>query len=138
MKDQIVIERESFFRWLRRKMEILLFISTVGLMIRLPFFFPAVIDWDESSFIIVGQSTVDGFLPYQIAWEMKPAFVFWWFGAVIELFGKTIPAIRFAGFIWIVLSAYVLYTTAFFVTRSRLGSVFAASLLIVASSTYAQ
>ena len=133
-----MIERESFFRWLRREMEILLFISTVGLMIRLPFFFPAVIDWDESSFIIVGQSTVDGFLPYQIAWEMKPAFVFWWFGAVIELFGKTIPAIRFAGFIWIVLSAYVLYTTAFFVTRSRLGSVFAASLLIVASSTYAQ
>ena len=115
---------------------ILAFISAVGLAIRLPFFFPAVIDWDVSTFIIVGQSAVSGFLPYEIAWDVKPAFVFWWFGAAIELFGKTIPALRLAGFIWLVLAAYLWYRAALSITQSRLGGVFAAAMLIVASSAY--
>ena len=65
-----------------------------------------------------------------------PALVFWWFGAAIELFGKTIPAIRFAGFMWLVLSAYLLYRAAFLITDSRLGGAFAAAMLIVAGSAY--
>ena len=92
MKDNKVIGADSFLVRLRRELGILLFISLVGLAIRLPFFFPAVIDWDESTFIIIGQSAVDGFLPNEIAWDVKPAFVFWWYGGAIELFGKTIPA----------------------------------------------
>jgi 4-amino-4-deoxy-L-arabinose transferase-like glycosyltransferase len=103
----------------------------------LPYFFPAVIDWDESTFIIIGQSTVDGFLPGEIAWDSMPSLVFWWFGAAIELFGKTIPAIRFAGFMWLVLSAYLLYRATFSITHSRLGGVFGAAMLIVAISAYA-
>jgi len=121
---------------LERELRILAFISAVGLAIRFPFFFPAVIDWDESTFIIIGQSAVDGFLPYQIAWDVKPAFVFWWFGAAIELFGKSIPGIRLTGFIWLVLSAYLLYRAALSITHSRLGGAFAAAMLIVASSAY--
>ena len=123
---------------LRRELGILAFFCAVGLAIRLPYFFPAVINWDESTFIIVGQSTVDGYLPYEIAWDVKPTFVFWWFGAAIELFGKTIPALRVAGFIWLILSAYLLYRAALSMTHSRLGGVFAAAMLIVASSAYSQ
>jgi 4-amino-4-deoxy-L-arabinose transferase-like glycosyltransferase len=115
---------------------IFVFISVVGLAIRFPFFFPAVIDWDESTFIIVGQSAVNGFLPYEIAWDNKPPVVFWWFGAAIELFGKTVPAVRCAGFIWLALSAYVLYRAAFSISESRLGGILAAAMLIVASSAY--
>ena len=73
---------------------VIAFIAVVGTAIRLPFFFPAVLDWDESTFIITGQSALDGFLPYEVAWENKPVLVFWWFAAAIELFGKTIPALR--------------------------------------------
>jgi 4-amino-4-deoxy-L-arabinose transferase-like glycosyltransferase len=119
-----------------REVGILAFISAVGLAIRFPFFFPAVIDGDESTFIIIGQSAVDGFLPNEIAWDVKPAFVFWWFGAAIELFGKSIPAVRLAGFMWLVLSAYLSYMAAFSITQSRLGGVYAATMLIVASSAY--
>ena len=39
-----------------------LFVITI--LVRLPFFFPAVIDWDESTFVLIGQSVVDGHLPY--------------------------------------------------------------------------
>jgi len=113
-------------------------ISAVGLAIRFPFFFPAKIDWDESTFVLAGQSAVDGFLPYEIAWEAKPALMYWWFGAAIELFGKTIPGVRFAGFLWLVLSAYILYWAAFLISGSRLGAFFGAAMLIVASSAYAE
>jgi 4-amino-4-deoxy-L-arabinose transferase-like glycosyltransferase len=137
MKGNRLIGLDTFSARLRRELGILLFISAVGVAIRFPFLFPAVIDWDESTFIIVGQSVVDGFLPNEITWDLKPAFVHWWFGGAIELFGKTIPAVRSAGFMWLLLSAYLLYRAAFFITNNRLGSVFAAAMLIVASSTYA-
>ncbi len=119
-----------------RELGVLIFISAIGLAIRFPFFFPAVIDWDESTFILVGQSAVNGFLPYEIAWDIKPPFVYWWFGAAIELFGKSIPAVRLAGFIWLALSGYVLYRAAVSITESRLGGIFGVAMLIVATSTY--
>jgi hypothetical protein len=128
-----VIGVNNFPIRLGRELGIIAFIAAIGAAIRLPFFFPATLDWDESSFIIMGQSVVDGFLPSEIAFGMP--FVSWWFAA-IDLFGKTIPAVRFAGFVWLILSAYILYRAAFFVTQSRLGSVFAAAMFIVASSVY--
>jgi 4-amino-4-deoxy-L-arabinose transferase-like glycosyltransferase len=114
MHDNRVTGLHNFPVRLGRELGILAFIFALALAIRFPFFFPAVIDWDESTFIIIGQSTVDGFLPNEIAWDVKPPFVFWWFGAAIELFGHSIPAVRFAGFLWLVLSAYLLFQAAFF------------------------
>jgi len=35
-----------------------------ALILRLPFFFPDTIDWDESTLIIMGQGIRDGLLPY--------------------------------------------------------------------------
>ncbi len=133
-----LIKVDNFPVSLWRELGIFIFISIVALAIRFPFFFPAVIDWDESTFIIIGQSAVNGFLPYQIAWDIKPPFVYWWFGAAIELFGKSIPAVRLAGLIWLALSAYVLYRAALSITESGLGSIFGAAMLIVASSAYSQ
>jgi len=47
----------------------------------LSIFFPAVIDWDESTFILMGQSIIDGHLPYVKLWDLKPpgAFAFYAF-----------------------------------------------------------
>jgi hypothetical protein len=136
--DSSVVEFDSFLVRVGREILIVALISAVGLAIRFPFFFPAKIDWDESTFVLAGQSAVDGFLPYEIAWEAKPALMYWWFGAAIELFGKTIPGVRFAGFLWLVLSAYILYWAAFLISGSRLGAFFGAAMLIVASSAYAE
>jgi hypothetical protein len=128
----------NLFKRFWREIAVVSCIFVLGLAVRYPFFFPAVIDWDESTWIIIGQSALKGFLPGEIVWDMKPALVFWWFGAVIRLFGKSIPAIRFAGFLWLVLSAYFLYRAALLATSHRLGALFAAIILIVASSAYAE
>jgi hypothetical protein len=121
-----------------REIAVLSCIFVFGLAVRFPFFFPAVMDWDESTWIITGQSALNGYLPGEIAWDMKPALVFWWFAGVIGLFGKSIPAIRFAGLLWLVLSAYFLYRAAFLATSHRLGALFAAVIFVVASSTGAE
>ncbi len=39
---------------------------------RLPFFFPAVIDWDESTYVLMGQSILDGHVPSIEQWDDKP------------------------------------------------------------------
>jgi hypothetical protein len=128
----------NFDQRIWRELAVFSCIFVTGLAVRFPFFFPAVMDWDESTWIVIGQSTLKGFLPGEIVWDMKPPFVFWWFGAVIELFGKSIPCIRFAGFLWLVLAAYCLYRAAFLATSHRLGALFAAMILVVGSSTYAK
>ena len=42
-----------------------------ALILRLPFFFPDTIDWDESTLIIMGQGIRDGLLPYDRIWDSK-------------------------------------------------------------------
>src|SRR5262249_52048132 len=56
----------------RKDFAVFFLILCSALLIRLPFFFPAVIDWDESTYIIMGQSILDGNLPYIEQWEDKP------------------------------------------------------------------
>jgi hypothetical protein len=46
-------------------------LSIWALLLRLPFFFPDTIDWDESTLIIMGQGLLDGLLPYDRIWDSK-------------------------------------------------------------------
>lgn len=66
-------------------------------LLRFPFFFRDYIDRDESTFILMAQSWLDGYLPYTQLWDLKPPMVFAFFAGVIGLFGKTFIAIRMAG-----------------------------------------
>ncbi|HCD98775.1 MAG TPA: hypothetical protein DEQ63_05800, partial [Flavobacteriaceae bacterium] len=42
----------------------------VAFAIRFPFFFRDYIDKDESTFILMGQSWADGYLPYLTLWDL--------------------------------------------------------------------
>jgi 4-amino-4-deoxy-L-arabinose transferase-like glycosyltransferase len=95
----------------------------VGLLLRVPFVFPAVIDWDESTFVLIGQSLVDGHLPYVELWALKPPLAFAFFGLVIALFGKTLVAIRLAGAICVVVTAFLVYLIASRLSNRRVGLV---------------
>jgi 4-amino-4-deoxy-L-arabinose transferase-like glycosyltransferase len=76
----------------------------LALLTRLPFFFRDVINWDESTFILLGQSILDGHLPYVTLYDLKPPVLFAFFAAVIWVGGKSILAIRLAGMmcVWLV------------------------------------
>ncbi|MEM8999422.1 MAG: glycosyltransferase family 39 protein [Bacteroidota bacterium] len=80
-----------------------------ALFIRLPFFFRDYIDRDESTFIIMGQAWVDGYLPYLELWDLKPPVTFLYFACIIYAFGKSFIAIRFFGTMLVVGTAFFTY-----------------------------
>jgi hypothetical protein len=90
------------------RIAIFLFVGSAFLM-RFPFFFPSVIDWDESTFILMGQSLLDGHLPYTELWDNKPPLAFAAFAFFIRLLGKTVFAIRLAGLTCVVAAAWLTY-----------------------------
>jgi hypothetical protein len=87
-------------------------IFVLTLLLRLPFMFSAVIDWDESTFILIGQSMVDGHLPYTRLWDVKPPLLFAFFAAVILLLGHTIEAVRVAGALCVAVAAWLVHAVA--------------------------
>lgn len=89
-------------RSLSRAIPLLLFL--LCLLVRLPFYFESVIDWDESTFILIGQNLLDGHLPYVQLWDNKPPLTFAFF-ALTLLLGKSIVTVRVAGTICVFLTA---------------------------------
>lgn len=75
----------------------------LSFVLRFPYFFQDVIDWDESTFFLMGQSVLTGHLPYTTIWDVKPPLVFWVYAAVMAWLGQNILAIRISGLllVWI-------------------------------------
>ncbi len=88
---------------------VFLIITCVSLFIRLPFFFRDYIDRDESTFILMGQSWVEGHLPYTELWDLKPPITFLVFAAIIYVFGKSFIAIRLLGVLLVTSTAFFTY-----------------------------
>ncbi|RDY59570.1 ArnT family glycosyltransferase [Flagellimonas nanhaiensis] len=84
----------------------------IALFIRFPFFFRDYVDRDESTFIIMGQSWANGYLPYTQLWDLKPPITFLFFGIAIKLFGQSFIAIRLLGTIMVALTALFTYGVA--------------------------
>jgi Dolichyl-phosphate-mannose-protein mannosyltransferase len=84
------------------------FLLLLCILVRFPFYFASVIDWDESTFILMGQNLLDGNLPYVELWDNKPPLAFAFFAPVI-LFWKSIVAVRIAGTICVFTTAYFTY-----------------------------
>lgn len=101
------INRKSLLPHIFVFISILIFTFTL----RSPFFFQDVIDWDESTFILMGQSILDGHLPYTEVWDNKPPLLFAVFAVFIKIFGQNIVGIRVAGAICVSISAFFLYLT---------------------------
>ncbi len=102
-------------------------------LIRLPFWPVAVIDWDESTFTLVGQSILDGQLPYVHLWDVKPPLLFAFFAAAIALFGHTIEGIRIAGSLCVAVTAAMTWAIASDLWNRAAG--WLAALLCVLGST---
>lgn len=77
-----------------------LLIVAVTLLLRAPYWFRDVINWDESTFIIMGRSIVDGYLPYTDFWDNKPPLNFFQFAAFLSITGDSIVSIRIWGAIY--------------------------------------
>ena len=65
---------------------VIFWLAIIALLLRFPFFFRDYIDRDESTFILVAQSWVDGHLPYTQLWDVKPPLTFLFFATIIQIF----------------------------------------------------
>ncbi|MFD0799032.1 ArnT family glycosyltransferase [Maribacter chungangensis] len=99
--------------------KVIITLSLVSLFLRLPFFFRDYIDRDESTFILLGQSWVDGFLPYLQLWDLKPPLTFAFFAALISIFGKSFIALRIAGTVLVIVTAFFTYKISTRITSKK-------------------
>jgi hypothetical protein len=93
----------------------------LSLFLRLPFFFRDYIDRDESTFILVAQSWVDGFLPYTQLWDLKPPLTFLFFAIIIKIFGKSLFVIRLIGTLTVASTAFFTYKIGDAVSTKKVG-----------------
>ena len=93
----------------------------ITFFIRLPFFFRDYIDRDESTFILMGQSWVNGHLPYMELWDLKPPLNFLFFAGILYTFGKSLIAIRFFGVLIVAITAYFTYKITTIVSTKKVG-----------------
>src|SRR5262245_53816945 len=98
--------RPSFLKHFFSAPYLFLFIATF--FIRFPFFFRDYIDHDESTFILIGKSILDGHLPYDHLWDLKPPLLFYVFAFIQWLVPGSLITIRFFGVIIIFISAIIL------------------------------
>lgn len=85
---------------------VFLFLFLLAFVIRAPFFFRDYIDRDESTFILMGQSWVEGHLPYTELWDLKPPITFLFFAGIIYAFGKSFIAIRIFGTLVVAITSF--------------------------------
>ncbi len=107
----------------------LIYCFLLSTLFRFPYFFEDVLNWDESTFILTGQSLLDGNLPYTELWDLKPPLLPAAFALFITLFGKSIVSIRIAGAVCVALTAWLTYLTGKTI-RSRTVGWVAATLTI--------
>ena len=98
---------------------VLFVLVVVAVFIRFPFFFRDYVDRDESTFILMGQSWVNGHLPYTQLWDLKPPITFLYFALIIKIFGKSFFAIRFFGAVMVALTSLFTYAIAIKFTTKK-------------------
>ena len=83
----------------------------VAFATRLPYFFKSNINWDESTFLLLGQSVLDGHLPYTFLIDNKPPFLWYCFAIIIFFCGKSFFGIRAVGALCVAIASYLNYAS---------------------------
>ena len=66
-------------------------------------------NWDESTFMLMGQSILDRKLLYSDLWDLKPPLAFLSVSAIMALLGESIFSMRFLGVLSVFLSSTIIY-----------------------------
>ena len=87
----------------------LAFLAVTALFFRLIAFPQAVIDWDESVYLLMARSMLQGHMPYTAVWDHKPPGVYVLFLLAQVLFGQSILSIRILAVLAVTASCFLLY-----------------------------
>lgn len=105
------------------------------LLVRLPSFLPAAIDWDESLFALIARAMLEGHLPYVAVYDTKPLGPFIEIAASMAIFGRSLFAVRAAGLLSVLASTLLLRALARAAGLSRAAAFAAAGLYAAFSVT---
>ncbi len=114
---------------------VFILLLAVTVVVRLPFFFPAVVDWDESTLILMGQNILDGRLPYLELWDIKPPLSFVTFALIIGVFGDSIVSVRIGGLVFLTGTAFLIYLVGKSIWNRRAGFLAAILCIVFVSMT---
>jgi 4-amino-4-deoxy-L-arabinose transferase-like glycosyltransferase len=106
---------------MKKKWAIAICLLLISILVRFPYYFVDVINWDESTFILMGQSLLDRHLPYTQLWDLKPPLAFATFAFFIVSLGKSIVAIRIAGTLCVFLTSWLVYVVGRYIGNSSVG-----------------
>lgn len=71
-----------------------------------------VINWDESTFMLLGSDVLEGTLPYIQRFDNKPPMIFFILAGWMSLFGQTVLSVRLLGDACIALTALLIFVIA--------------------------
>ncbi len=71
-----------------------------------------VIDWDESTFVLVAASVLDGRLPYVALFDIKPPMIFFLLAGAMAAFGESLVSVRLLGAACVAVSCVAVFAIA--------------------------
>ncbi|MDO6424867.1 ArnT family glycosyltransferase [Saccharophagus degradans] len=87
----------------------LLALISITIIVRLPYLNIWAVEWDESTFILMGQDLVNGNLPFTNLWDLKPPLTFYIFGLFALIADGDFYIIRLLGALYLGLSAWFVF-----------------------------
>lgn len=109
-----------------------------ALILRASAFFRSVVDWDESLYLLMARSILEGNVPYTVVWDHKPPGIYFVFASVLFVFGDSIPALRILTSVVVGVTSYMLYCLGVALNKeSRAPGLMAGGLYVVYSSSSA-
>lgn len=102
--------------------------------LRLPSFFQSTLDWDESLYILMADSLVNGHPPYTEVWDNKPPGIYVLFSTALILFGDSIVSIRILACIAVAITSYLLYQIGNIISKGSVSVGLLAGVIYTISS----
>jgi 4-amino-4-deoxy-L-arabinose transferase-like glycosyltransferase len=96
-----------FFR--PQSLEALGLLTILAIVMRIFSFFPAVIDHDESTYIVIADALLNGDVYFRDVIDTKPIGIFGLYAIFMALFGKSIVILRLITALGIALTAWMIY-----------------------------
>jgi 4-amino-4-deoxy-L-arabinose transferase-like glycosyltransferase len=97
-------------RWSRfAALAVLVLLAGLVLFLRLPALPQSVIDWDESIYLLMARSMLQGHAPYTVIWDHKPPGLYMLFVLAQILFGQTVLAMRLLAVLAVTATTFLLW-----------------------------
>lgn len=67
------------------------------------------IDWDETTYLIMGESMLRGFIPYKDYWDLKPMGIYYLNSIFISIWGYSLISIRISSYLFTTILVFSIY-----------------------------